>query len=33
VGEALDEHIDGLAQFAECSQGYSSHRGDSLKRP
>jgi hypothetical protein len=32
VGEALDERIDGLAKFAECSQGDSSNRGDSPER-
>jgi hypothetical protein len=32
VGEALDEHIDGLADFDEFSQGDSSHRGDSPER-
>jgi hypothetical protein len=33
VGEALDsKHIDGLAKFAECSQGDFSHRGDSPER-
>ena len=33
VGEALDEHIDGLAEFAECSQGDSSHQGSLSQAP
>jgi hypothetical protein len=32
MGEALDKHIDGLAKFTECSQGNSSHHGDSPER-
>ena len=32
MGEALDKYVDGLAKFTECSQGNSSHRGDSPER-
>ena len=32
MGEALDEHVDGLAEFAECTQGDPSHREDSPER-